>query len=84
MPFRVLLVSLKISNKMSMFTQRNYRRSSLTKNNKVMEIRNQYLRVQTYLANGVTLRADNASIISLLRKAAVVTGVKEPIAYKNT
>ena len=83
MPFRVLLVSLKISNKMSMFTQRNYRRSSLTKNNKVMEIRSQYLRVQTYLANGVTLRADNASIISLLRKAAVVMGEKEPIAYKN-
>ena len=83
MPFRVLLVSLKISNKMSMFTQRNYRRSSLTKNNKVMEIRNQYLRVQTYLANGVTLRADNASIISLLRKAAVVMGAKELIAYKN-
>ena len=84
MPFRVLLVSLKISNKMSMFTQRNYRRSSLTKNNKVMEIRSQYLRVQTYLANGVTLRADNASIISLLRKAVVVMGVKELIAYKNT
>ena len=83
MPFRVLLVSLKISNKMSMFTQRNYRRSSLTKNNKVMEIRSQYLRVQTYLANGVTLRADNASIISLHRKAAVVMGEKEPIAYKN-
>ena len=69
---------------MSMFTLRNYRRSSLTKNNKVMEIRSRYLRVQTYLANGVTLRADNASIISLLRKAAVVLDKKEPIAYKNT
>ena len=83
LPLRELF-RLKISNKMSMFTQKNYRHSYLIKNNKVMEIRNRYLRAQTFLANAVTLRVDRGSIISLLRKAVVVLDKKEPIAYKNT
>ena len=67
-----------------MFTLRSYRHSSLTLNNKVMEIRSLYLRAQTFLAIADMLIVDNASKISLLHIAAVVEAEEwVSIAYKN-
>ena len=67
-----------------MFTLRSYRHSSLTLNNKVMEIRSLYLRVQTFLAIEDMLIVDNASKINLLHIVAVVEAEESAlIAYKN-
>ena len=69
---------------MSMFTQRNYRLYSLTKNNKVKAIRSLFLRVQTFLANGNMLRADNASNQLHIAAVVVEAEVGASIAFKNT
>ena len=69
---------------MSMFTLRNYRRSSLTKNNQVMAIRSLFLRAQTFLANDNMLRVDNASNQLHIAAVVVEAEVGASIAFKNT
>ena len=56
----------------------------MTKNNKVMAISSLFLRAQTFLPNGIKLRADNASNQLHIAAVAVEAEVGALIAYKNT
>ena len=56
----------------------------MTKNNQVMAIRSLFLRAQTFLANGIKLRVDNASNQLHIAAVAVEAEVGASIAFKNT